>query len=202
MAASSHAYAAWSAFPEFGRPHASRNVTPFYRASLTFQGVLQMAASSHAAWNASQKASAGMADFRFIPPGTVGAGERMHLLWDLLVASGRISVTDYVRLTSAAAAHVFNVHPRKGVLAPGSDADVIVLDPRRRHRLGVRAARDALACDTSVYEGWEGSGLVVATVAGGRVVFENGRLQNLERGRGRFVPLPPNGPLFKVRLRV
>jgi len=145
----------------------------------------------------------GQADFRLIPPGTVGVGERMHLLWDLMVNSGRITVSDYVRVTSAAAAHVFNVHPRKGVLAPGADADVIVLDPKRRHRLGFapqRAgdARRSPACDTNVYEGWEGAGLVVVTIAGGRVVWENGQLQNLERGRGRFVPLPPNGPLFKV----
>jgi len=91
-------------------------------------GVLGPLGTDHCAFNSSQKA-AGRADFRLIPNGVNGIGERMVLAWDSLVASGLASASDFVRATSTAAAHAFNLYPRKGLLAVGSDAAIIVFDP-------------------------------------------------------------------------
>ncbi len=73
--------------------------------------------------------AAGRHDFRLIPNGVNGIGERMVLAWDALVASGLGTPMDYVRATSTAAAQAFHIYPRKGHVAPGSDADVIIFDP-------------------------------------------------------------------------
>lgn len=67
------------------------------------------------------------------------------------ITAGLITPSDYVRVTSTAAAQAFNIYPRKGRLAPGSDADVIVIDPQRRHV--IRAASHHSRMDTNVYEG-------------------------------------------------
>ena len=71
----------------------------------------------------------GRHDFRLIPNGVNGIGERMVFAWDALVASGVATRMDYVRATSTAAAQAFNLYPRKGRIAVGSDADVILFDP-------------------------------------------------------------------------
>jgi dihydropyrimidinase len=99
----------------------------------------------------SSQQAAGRHDFRLIPNGVNGIGERMVLAWDALVASGLGTPMDYVRATSTAAAQAFHIYPRKGHVAPGSDADVIIFDPigttriRRVLQRG-RDITDACAC--------------------------------------------------------
>lgn len=73
--------------------------------------------------------AAGRHDFRRIPNGVNGLGERMVLAWDALVADGLATPSEFVRATSTAAAQAFNIYPRKGHLAVGSDADVVLFDP-------------------------------------------------------------------------
>lgn len=107
---------------------------------------------------------------------------------------GLLSPSDYVRVTSTAAAQIFNVYPRKGRVAAGSDADVIVLDPNATHTIS--AATHHSRMDTNVYEGKRIKGKVVVTVSRGRVVWEGGKL-NVEPGTARFVELPTGGPLFE-----
>ena len=84
--------------------------------------------------------------------------ERMHVVWQELVVSGLVEPTDFVRLTSTAAAVLFNIYPRKGVVAVGSDADMIVFDPEAVHTLG--AATHHSARDTNIYEGYRVKGKV------------------------------------------
>eukprot|EP00198_Chlamydomonas_reinhardtii_P010715 XP_001700052.1 predicted protein [Chlamydomonas reinhardtii] len=110
--------------------------------------------------------------------------------------AGLSSPSEYVRMTSTAAAQIFNIYPRKGRLAAGSDADVIILDPRVKHRLGVGASHSP-RMDTNVYEGKEVQGRVVTTISRGRLVWHEGVLDVAE-GSGRYVPLPAFGPLFEV----
>ncbi|GFR51732.1 hypothetical protein Agub_g14105 [Astrephomene gubernaculifera] len=157
-------------------------------------GVLQLVATDHAVFNSSQKA-AGRHDFRRIPNGVNGIEERMHVTWQEMVVAGLATPSDFVRLTSTAAAQLFNVYPRKGRLAAGSDADVILLDPRVTHTLGVGAAHSP-RMDTNVYEGKVVQGKVVTTLSRGRLVWHEGRLR-VRRGSGRFVRRPPFGPLFQ-----
>ncbi|KAI8468148.1 MAG: hypothetical protein J3K34DRAFT_386464 [Monoraphidium minutum] len=155
-------------------------------------GALQIVATDHAVFNSTQKA-VGRRDFRVIPNGVNGIEERMHVVWEEMVNSGLMGPADYVRVTSTAAAQAFNIYPRKGRIAVGSDADVIVFDPERRHV--IRAATHHSAIDTNVYEGKRIKGKVVVTVSRGRVVWENGKL-DVRPGTARYVPLPTHSYLF------
>ncbi|KAG4945419.1 hypothetical protein JHK87_041426 [Glycine soja] len=137
-------------------------------------GVLQLVGTDHCAFNSTQKAL-GIDDFRKIPNGVNGIEERMHLVWDIMVESGQISVTDYVRLTSTECARIFNIYPRKGAILPGSDADIIILNPNSTFEITAKSHHSKL--DTNVYEGRSGKGKIEVTIAGGRVVWENNELK-------------------------
>ena len=104
---------------------------------------------------------------------------------------------DYVRITSTEAAKLFNVYPRKGTIAVGSDADVIVLDPDRRAHAR-RRRRTIRRMDTNVYEGKRHErGKVVTTISRGRLVWHEGKLTaEVTRGSGRYVPLAPFGSAY------
>eukprot|EP00803_Ostreobium_quekettii_P009148 evm.model.scf_3327.1 EVM.evm.TU.scf_3327.1 scf_3327:2116-3336(+) len=156
-------------------------------------GLLQLVATDHAVFNSTQKA-VGKGDFRVIPNGVNGIEERLHVVWEEMVNSGLITPSDFVRITSTAAAQIFNLYPRKGVIAPGSDADVILLDPKVEHHIS--AATHHSRIDTNVYEGKRIMGKVVVTISRGRIVWENGNL-NVTPGTGRFVEMLPMGPLFE-----
>lgn len=80
------------------------------------------------------------------------------MVWQELVNSGQLSPSDFVRVTSTAAAQIFNIYPRKGVIAPGSDADVILFDPLLEH--SIAAATHHSAMDTNIYQGYRLKGKV------------------------------------------
>lgn len=88
---------------------------------------------------------------RIIPNGIHGIQERMEAMWEDLVNFGYVTAMDYVRLTSTECARIFNIYPQKGVIAAGSDADIIVFDPTADHVMSANTHFSAL--DTSVFEG-------------------------------------------------
>ncbi|XP_024545302.1 dihydropyrimidinase [Selaginella moellendorffii] len=155
-------------------------------------GVLQLVGTDHCPFNSSQKA-AGRGDFRKIPNGVNGIEERMHIVWDAMVNSGKISPSDYVRISSTACAQIFNVYPRKGAVLPGSDADLIILNPNKTTTISAKAHHSNI--DTNIYEGWQIKGNIEVTISQGRIVWENERL-NVARGAGRYVKMAPFGQLF------
>ncbi|KAI4340522.1 hypothetical protein MLD38_025349 [Melastoma candidum] len=155
-------------------------------------GVLQLVGTDHCAFNSEQKAF-GIDDFRKIPNGVNGLEERMHLVWDTMVESGKISVTDFVRITSTECARIFNIYPKKGAILAGSDADIIILNPNASFEIGAKFHHSRL--DTNVYEGRKGMGKVEVTIAGGRVVWINNELR-VTSGSGKYVSMPPFGYLF------
>ncbi|XP_027331029.1 dihydropyrimidinase [Abrus precatorius] len=155
-------------------------------------GVLQLVGTDHCAFNSTQKAL-GIDDFQKIPNGVNGIEERMHMVWELMVESGQISVTDYVRLTSTECARIFNIYPRKGAILPGSDADIIILNPNSSFEITAKSHHSRL--DTNVYEGRKGKGKIEVTIAGGRVVWENNELKVVP-GIGRYIQMPPFSYLF------
>ncbi|KAG1365509.1 hypothetical protein COCNU_12G005090 [Cocos nucifera] len=161
------------------------------RAALS-TGTLQLVGTDHCALNSTQKAL-GIDDFRKIPNGVNGIEERMHLVWDTMVASGQISVTDYVRITSTECARIFNIYPRKGAILEGSDADIIILNPNATFK--ITAASHHSRSDMNVFEGMTGKGEVEVTISGGRVAWENNKL-NIMPGSGRYIRMPPYGYLF------
>ncbi|XP_042508304.1 dihydropyrimidinase-like [Macadamia integrifolia] len=156
------------------------------------RGVLQLVGTDHCTFNSTQKAS-GIDDFRKIPNGVNGIEERMHLVWETMVESGQISVTDYARITSTECARIFNIYPRKGAILPGSDADIIVLNPNSSFE--ITAATHHSRSDTNVYEGRKGKGKVEVTIAGGKVVWEDGALK-VQPGSGKYIEMPPFSYLF------
>jgi dihydropyrimidinase len=133
-------------------------------------------------------------DFTRIPNGCGGVEDRMHVLWELGVNSGRLTPERYVALTSTNAAKAFNLYPRKGALEVGADADLIVLDPARSKT--VSAATQHQNTDFSVWEGFVGRGAVVHTVARGRHVWADNDLR-VESGAGQYLPRQPFGPPFQ-----
>ncbi|KAL3621954.1 dihydropyrimidinase [Castilleja foliolosa] len=155
-------------------------------------GILQLVGTDHCTFNSTQKAM-GIDDFRKIPNGVNGLEERMHLVWDTMVVSGQISVTDFVRVTSTECARIFNIYPRKGAILVGSDADIIILNPNSSFQIS--SSTHHSRTDTNVYEGRRGKGKVEVTIAGGRVVWEKDELKVVP-GSGKYIEMPPFNSLF------
>lgn len=110
------------------------------------------------------------------------------MVWQELVNSGRLSPSDFVRVTSTAAAQLFNVYPRKGVVAPGSDADVVIFDPHRDHVIS--AASHHSAMDTNIYEGYAVRGKV-GPGKGERAGVAGAEMQRFLGGKQQRVPQQP-----------
>ncbi|KAF9594009.1 hypothetical protein IFM89_026721 [Coptis chinensis] len=154
-------------------------------------GTLQLVGTDHCTFNSTQKAL-GIDDFRKIPNGVNGIEERMHLIWDTMVESGQISVTNFVRVTSTECAQIFNIYPRKGAILAGSDADIIIFNPNSSFKISARSHHSR--SDTNVYEGRRGKGKVEVTISGGRIVWENDELK-VTPGSGKYIEMPPFGPV-------
>jgi dihydropyrimidinase len=146
-------------------------------------GTLQGLGSDHCAFTTEQKAL-GRDDFRLIPNGIPAAEERLPILYSEGVAAGRITPERFVDIVSTSPAKIMGLYPRKGALASGSDADIVLLDTRRRHT--VRAA----AMHEADYSPWEGRDLACwpsLTMLRGKVVVENGELKGALTD-GKFLP--------------
>jgi dihydropyrimidinase len=125
----------------------------------------------------------GRGDFSKIPNGMPGVEHRMDLLHAGVVA-GEISLPRWVEVASTTPARMFGLYPRKGVIAAGSDADIVVYDPAARQTLS--AATHHMNVDYSAYEGMQLTGQVVTTLSRGRVVIENGTYLG-STGHGSFL---------------
>ena len=149
-------------------------------------GNLHTTATDHCTFCAEQKA-AGLNDFTKIPNGCGGVEERMAVLWDAGVNSGKLTPSEFVRVTSTNAAQIFNIYPRKGVLAAGSDADIVLWDPAGRRTISAKTqfAKGGF----NVFEGRHVRGIPVTTLAAGKIVFRYGQLMAVE-GAGRYIERP------------
>ncbi len=119
-----------------------------------------------------------------ITGGNVGAEARMGIGYTEGVVKRGMSLERFAAITSTNAAKIFGLYPRKGAIAPGSDADLAIIDPRVRKTL---ARDDFHVTDYSPWEGWEVQGWPVTTILRGRVIVEQGRLVD-DRRLGRLVP--------------
>jgi len=157
-------------------------------------GHLHTTATDHCCFCASQKA-AGRDDFTKIPNGCAGIEDRMAILWHHGVNTGRLTPSEFVRVTSTNAAQIFNLYPRKGAVAIGADADLVVWDPQATRTIS--AATHHQNVDFNVFEGMTVQGVATQTVARGKLVWANGDLR-AQRGAGRYLQRPANAAYFEA----
>ena len=149
-------------------------------------GMLQTTATDHCCFCTPQK-EMGKDDFRKIPNGTGGIEDRMGVLWHHGVRSGKLTPSQFVAVTSTNTARIFNIHPRKGALVPGADADIVIWDPEKTRTISADTHHQNI--DFNIYEGMEITGNAAVTISRGRVVWENDELKT-ERGTGKYVNRP------------
>lgn len=160
-------------------------------------GMLQTTATDHCCFCTPQK-QAGKDDFRIIPNGTGGVEDRMSVLWHHGVVTGRLTPNEFVRVCSTNAAQIFNIYPRKGAIAIGSDADIVVWDHEATRTISAKTHRQNI--DFNIYEGMEVQGVAAVTLSRGEVVWENGTLRTKE-GAGEYVPRPPFPEYWQAQRR-
>ncbi len=160
-------------------------------------GHLHTTATDHCAFCGEQKAM-GKSDFSKIPNGCAGVEDRMSVLWEAGVNTGRLTPNEFVRVTSTNAAQIFNLYPRKGAVAVGSDADLVVWDPAATKT--ITTAGSVSKVGYNVFEGRQVTGLAKVTLSQGKIVWIDGDLRT-ERGAGRYVKRPAFAPVFDALKR-
>ncbi|MES2098438.1 MAG: amidohydrolase family protein, partial [Pseudomonadota bacterium] len=155
-------------------------------------GHLHTTATDHCAFCNEQKA-AGKDNFAKIPNGCAGVEDRMSVLWDAGVNTGRLTPNEFVRVTSTNAAQIFNLYPRKGAVQVGSDADLVVWDPAASKTITTAASVSKVGYN--VFEGRTVQGLAKVTISRGKIVWIDGDLRT-ERGAGKYVKRPAFAPVF------
>ena len=157
-------------------------------------GNLQTTASDHCCFCADQKA-AGKDDFRLIPNGTAGIENRLEVLWHHGVSTGKLTMNEFVRVTSTAAAQIFNIYPRKGHISAGADADIVVWDPEASKTISTKT--DHQNVDFNIFEGMTVKGCASHTISQGKIVYADGEL-DVERGAGRYIDRPVFAPYYEA----
>jgi dihydropyrimidinase len=150
-------------------------------------GTLDTVGTDHIPHTRAAKLAPGLA-FDEIPPGVSNLETLLPMLHSEGVRKGRLTLARLVEVLATAPARIAGMYPRKGVLAVGSDADVVVLDPNATRT--IRAADLHSACDYDPYEGWEVTGWPELVLSRGEIVFERGGLRGAA-GHGRFVRRAP-----------
>jgi dihydropyrimidinase len=145
---------------------------------------LQLVATDHCPFDFHDQKQLGRGDFRKVPNGLPGVEDRVDLLHDGGVVGGRITRERWVEIISAAPARLFGLAGRKGVVAVGADADLVIYDPERRHTIS--AATHHMNVDYSCYEGREVQGGSDIVLSRGKVIVEDGRYSGT-KGDGRFL---------------
>jgi dihydropyrimidinase len=145
---------------------------------------LQVISTDHCPFCFKEQKELGRGDFSKIPNGGPGVENRMSLIYHHGVTQGRISLNRFVELTSTAAAKIFGLFPKKGTIAVGSDADVVIFDPNREQTIS--AATHHMRVDYSAYEGWRVRGVTETVLSRGRVIVENDEFKG-KAGAGRFI---------------
>jgi len=133
---------------------------------------LQVISTDHCPFCMKEQKELGVNDFSKIPNGAPGIETRMSLVYDGGVRAGRISLNRFVELTSTSPAKIFGLFPRKGTIAPGSDADIVIFDPNRTMTLAASTLH--MKVDYNPYEGRQVTGATDTVLSRGRLVIENG----------------------------
>jgi len=152
-------------------------------------GDLQVIGSDHCSFNMAQK-RLGQDDFSKIPNGAPGVETRLMLVYHGGVGGNRINLNRFVDLVATAPARLFGLFPRKGTIAPGSDADLVIFDPEAEFTIS--AATHHQNVDYNPYEGLRGKGVPVQVFSRGELIVDHGRFLG-RAGRGRYLQRQPFG---------
>ena len=183
-----------------GKPEASYFVcAPLMRGEEDRQGLwqalasddLQMIASDHCPYSSAQKLE-GDGDFRRIPGGIAGIETSLPLVYTYGVAGNRFTVERLVALMSTNPARIFNLYPRKGAIAVGSDADLVIYDPETKSKIDIANLHSKI--DHTVYQGIDVVGKPTMTILAGEVVMQNGEIV-VPKPSGKLIQRAPYASL-------
>lgn len=146
--------------------------------------VLSAVSTDHCPFNWPEQKGINGQEFQVVPNGGPGIENRLHMLWTFGVGTGRITPNRFVELVSTNIAKLFGLYPRKGTIAPGSDADIVVWDPNKK--LTISAATHHTNVNYNLFEGTEVTGAPEVVLVRGQVIIENDKLV-AEPGAGQFI---------------
>jgi dihydropyrimidinase len=145
---------------------------------------LSAVSTDHCPFNWPEQKGINGREFQVVPNGGPGIENRLHMLWTFGVGEGRITPNRFVELVSTNIAKLFGLYPRKGTIAPGSDADLVVWDPNKK--LTISAATHHTNVNYNLFEGTEVTGAPEVVLVRGQVIVENDELV-AQPGAGQFV---------------
>ncbi len=154
-------------------------------------GTIDTVSTDHAPFDFEGQKTLGRNDFTKIPNGMPTLQDRVNLLHTHGVGQGRIGLNRFVEVASTTPAKIFGLYPRKGEIAVGSDADLVVFDPNRKAVISAKTHR--MNVDYNPFEGWEVRGSPHAVIVRGEVAARDGRFVG-KIGRGRFLRREPGWP--------
>jgi len=149
-------------------------------------GAIQTTASDNCTFTQATR-NRGLEDFRRIPNGSPGLEDRMRIIWDQGVRTNKLTPEQFVAATSTNAAKIFNIYPRKGLIAPGADADIVLWAPTKQHTASAQTHMHAI--DYSVFEGITFTGTPLFTILNGEIVFQEG-VVTARSGQGQYIARP------------
>ncbi len=145
---------------------------------------LQVVSTDHCPFCFKEQKELGKDDFTKIPNGGPGVEHRMSLIYSGGVAGGRFSVNRFVELVSTTPAKLFGLYPRKGTIVVGSDADLVIFDPKRKHTISAKTHH--MRVDYSMFEGIQVTGMADVVLSRGKVVVEGDKFVG-HAGQGEFL---------------
>jgi dihydropyrimidinase len=145
---------------------------------------LQCISTDHCPFCMKEQKELGVDDFSKIPNGAPGIETRMSLVYDGGVRTGKMSINRFVEVTSTSPARIFGLFPRKGTIAPGSDADIVVFDPNKTQTLSVKTLH--MKVDYNPYEGRQVTGASETVISRGKVIVDGDRFTG-RTGAGSFL---------------
>ena len=148
------------------------------------EGVFDVIATDHCPFNLHGQKDKGLNNFTRIPNGAGGIEHRLSLLYTYGVLQNKITINQFVDLTSTKPAKIFGIYPQKGEIAVGSDADILIWNPKTEKTISVKTHKQN--CDSNIYEGINTIGAPEFVIVNGRIVFKNCIL-NLNEFNGNFL---------------
>ena len=159
-----------------------KNQAPLWQALK--DDVLQAVSTDHCPFRLADQKTLGLGNFAKIPNGAPGIENRMQLIFHHGVNAGRISLERFVEVTAEAPAKIFGMYPKKGVVAAGSDADIVLWDPSAKYT--ITAASQSMHTDYSIFEGFAVKGNARRVFSRGECIVDGGKFVG-RVGRGRYL---------------